>query len=57
MTTGSVSDWVISSNIYNGSFKLVGFSEYAKAANNTVYTAKKKNFDDMNLNINDIVEY
>lgn len=42
------------STYVNGSFKLVGFSEYAKAANSTVYTAKKKNFDDMNLDISGI---
>lgn len=55
VNVGRVNDWVIPSNKYDGSFKLAGLSEYAKAANSTEYSLGKKNFDNMNLNINDII--
>lgn len=57
MALHTYTDAFAHSTYVNGSFKLVGFSEYAKAANSTVYTAKKKNSDDMNLDISGIVKY
>lgn len=45
------------SNVYKNGFKLVAFTEFAQATKSAAYSENKENFNNINLNISDIVEY
>ena len=51
---GFDTDWIIPSNVYNNTYKLVCFSEFANATKTGTYSEYKTNFDNMNINISDI---